>query len=118
MLTREKTIDGVKYVLHQYPWGDEVDIIEQCLKVEVDGELKVENIRPKISTGKLQVLQLTHSLKSWEYRGMDSSGELKMEGDILEINEESVRSLPVRHGKALIDIARELNEVDEVERKK
>lgn len=119
MANREIVIDEIKYILGEYDWGVDVDIAEQCMSIEVEGVgTRTPSVRPKVDSARLQILQVRHSLKSWEYRGKDEQGKLLMDGEPLEINEEAVRSLPAKHGRRLVVVARDLNEMGEDEEKK
>ena len=117
MQNREIVIDGVKYVLGKYNFGVEMDIAEQCMDVNVTGSGKNMKASPSIRTGKMQVLQIVHSLKFWEFKGINEEGNFIIDATkgTLQINEENVRTLPSKHGKMLLEIAKELNDVSEEE---
>ena len=100
-------MDGIKYVLKEYTWGEDLEVGNSIVKFEsVNGKLK-----PTVDLARNSVLTLKTALKSWTFRGYDENGKLRQEGDIVPIAEENVKMLPVKHGTELLKLAEELNNI-------
>lgn len=120
MAVEKVRIDSVEYLLGQFSWGIATEIQEKSFTVDADfQEGKKKNIVPKVRTNMAvyMILVVVNSLRDWNFRGVDSEGNIKREGDILPINEENVRSLPNKHGSTLYTIATKLNSLEEEDEK-
>lgn len=116
-MKRDIELDGIKYFLSEYNFGVETEINDRSIGVEVDTVTK--SVAPVSKPGTMRFLSVLHSLDSWTYRGRDGDGELVADESvkILEINEDSLKTIPKSHGDKLANIAGDLNNIGEPEGK-
>lgn len=125
-MNREKVeLDGVEYELGQYKWGEGLEIDSSCIEVNLKGSgIKgksvkdiISNLEPQVDVQKMELMTVLKSLKKWTFRGYDEEDNLKLEGEVLPINEETLKTIPIAHGNELANVATKLNNVGGTELK-
>ena len=106
-----KEIDGVEYVTKKYGFGEHCDISSTTMKTEyVDGKPFM-----RADFGVRTFMVVMRGLKSWTFKGVDGDGNVKTEGEVLPITDETVRKIPPKHGETLYKIIQSENEMSDDE---
>ena len=120
----KKVIDDNEYVLRDFlQWGEQLDASQEVVDEVVRDMSVIPGESPKIQVKrvdvkKAQMKQVLKSMISWTFRGYGEDGTLKREGEILEINNANLATIPASHGTALSKIVDKLNTIEEEVSKK
>lgn len=121
--SKEIELDGIKYKLGRYRYGQKLEMNEKVIELEVleinEKDPKKSRIKPRVRKDLLELLSVLHALKKWTFKGYDDEDNLILDESKpdLPITEANVRELPPHHGEELLKASGEINGLDPVLRK-